>query len=521
MFQLLLPETACDLWEGKSGLLTGVVDTLSDISGEDKTVIYICSLCSTSSTVLPNERVVGWLNTSSNDSSLLNLVSCSNGTVREKAVCVSLRIVKTSEGSIQMNVKFCAAIPHLGNVEFREIPDAACVIISFPLEDVQRCQFLCRSAESNMDETFPGLQRALGLSPPMDNIQTISEEVDDSFHSPIRRKVERFFLLSSFICQLKDRARQVAMVSSAISSVSPCRPLSLSVGNVLVCILLDVFAASILLRYTSLSTLTPQELLVAFLNNTNDVVEFLRNLLDWIMGVPIGLKLNEPVNQALDVIRPVLLLLLRLLLHSSFLGVTIQLSIFRDLLALATFHVYCFYVYAAKLFNIQFSALMALWRLFRGKRWNPLLQRLDPYPYQIDQLFLGTLAFTVFFFLLPTTVVYYIVFTALRLLLLILEGCLYRLQYFLNVVPIYAFWLWLMRSPKICGSVQLSLASPLPMSSSGHSESHNLILRSSLAPFPLLTSLKMTVPSVPQAPTSPALAKTIHSLFLGRIIYPL
>ena len=41
-----------------------------------------------------------------------------------------------------------------------------------------------------------------------------------------------------------------------------------------------------------------------------------------------------------------------------------------------------------------------------GKRWNVLRQRTDSYAYDVDQLFLGTLLFTVSIFLLPTVAIY-------------------------------------------------------------------------------------------------------------------
>jgi phosphatidylinositol glycan class Q protein len=46
-----------------------------------------------------------------------------------------------------------------------------------------------------------------------------------------------------------------------------------------------------------------------------------------------------------------------------------------------------------------------------GKRWNTLRHRVDSYDYDMDQLFLGTLLFTVTIFLLPTIVTYYLFFS--------------------------------------------------------------------------------------------------------------
>ena len=64
-----------------------------------------------------------------------------------------------------------------------------------------------------------------------------------------------------------------------------------------------------------------------------------------------------------------------------------------------------------RLYRLQFYALSSLWRLFRGKKWNVLRRRVDSARYDVDQLFIGTLLFTVLLFLLPTTLLYYVVFT--------------------------------------------------------------------------------------------------------------
>lgn len=53
-------------------------------------------------------------------------------------------------------------------------------------------------------------------------------------------------------------------------------------------------------------------------------------------------------------------------------GLTFQLAFLSDLLSLLTIHIYCFHVYAARLYQLQINALLSLWRLFRGKKYNPL-----------------------------------------------------------------------------------------------------------------------------------------------------
>jgi len=66
--------------------------------------------------------------------------------------------------------------------------------------------------------------------------------------------------------------------------------------------------------------------------------------------------------------------------------------------------------FRCRLYNLQLNTLSSLWHLFRGKKWNVLRKRVDSAVYNVDQLFLGTLLFTVLLFLLPTTALFYAVF---------------------------------------------------------------------------------------------------------------
>lgn len=115
----------------------------------------------------------------------------------------------------------------------------------------------------------------------------------------------------------------------------------------------------------------------------------------------------------------------RILWHiglSACLGLTVALSILSDITALLTFHIYCFYVYGARwvrtalrpwaprprfsvgsgggpepqpsphvppscrLYCLKVCGLSSLWRLFRGKKWNVLRQRVDSCSYDLDQV---------------------------------------------------------------------------------------------------------------------------------------
>lgn len=71
-----------------------------------------------------------------------------------------------------------------------------------------------------------------------------------------------------------------------------------------------------------------------------------------------------------------------------------------------------------RLFNWQIRLLIILFRLFCGKKRNPLRNnRLDSHLCDIDQLFIVTLCFTILLFLLPSIFMYYGVFTSVKRIL--------------------------------------------------------------------------------------------------------
>lgn len=99
---------------------------------------------------------------------------------------------------------------------------------------------------------------------------------------------------------------------------------------------------------------------------------------------------------------------------SGIFGVSMVISLFSDLLAFMTLHVYCFYMVAARIFNWQLIILYSLFNLFRGKKRNMLRNRIDACDYDLDQLLPGTCLFTLLTFLFPTVLVYYLTFAMVR-----------------------------------------------------------------------------------------------------------
>lgn len=151
----------------------------------------------------------------------------------------------------------------------------------------------------------------------------------------------------------------------------------------------------------------------------------------WLMGWPAGLKLNNNLDRFLgemflwllaafrDYLRPQILL--NYLIHlavplSFFIGLSPLLALFSDGLYLLGLHFILFHRIASRLYQWQVRSLMSLFHLFRGKKWNVLRTRMDSNDYDLDQLLLGTVLFTLLFFGFPTIVVYYVLFGAVRLM---------------------------------------------------------------------------------------------------------
>ncbi|CAG0889697.1 unnamed protein product [Darwinula stevensoni] len=370
----------------------------------------------------------------------------------------------------------------------------------------------------------------------MNGIELDSVDITCSLYSPTDFLVsqgpfeqllkEQSPVICSFFCQLYSKVRQLSSAMRDLTGRFRIRGI-----NFVACTALDVMMGYWIVQYLQ-NLFTERDLLDFFLLCADSVVSYLQNVLNWIMGVPVGLKLNAPLNSALGnfflyhiylwktyivVIRPMLLWLFGVMITMGHMGVSFQICILRDLLALATFHVYCFYVYAARLYNLLVAALASLWRLFRGKKWNPLRERVDSCSYDVDQLFVGTLGFTVLLFLLPTALVYYIVFASLRMIILCLEGALSRICYLLNVLPLQTILLWFCRSPQLAGGIRLE-----PLSRSTTSLRYSQVnLRIQVVVDGFWHALSSSVPIVFPRHEALPWKDVLHSLIIGKIIYPL
>ncbi|XP_047637060.1 phosphatidylinositol N-acetylglucosaminyltransferase subunit Q isoform X2 [Phacochoerus africanus] len=266
--------------------------------------------------------------------------------------------------------------------------------------------------------------------------------------------------------QLRHRLEQLTLIFSTQKARSPAQ--LMRKANTLVSVLLDVTLGLLLLSWLHRKDRIGQ-LADALIPVADHVAEELQHLLQWLMGAPAGLKMNRALDQVLgrfflyhihlwiSYIHLMAPFIERILWHvglSACLGLTVALSILSDTIALLTFHIYCFYVYGARLYCLKICGLSSLWRLFRGKKWNVLRQRMDSCSYDLDQLFIGTLLFTMLVFLLPTTALYYLVFTLLRLLVVTVQGLIHLLADLINSLPLYSLGLRLCRPYRLAAGVK-------------------------------------------------------------------
>jgi phosphatidylinositol glycan class Q protein len=199
-------------------------------------------------------------------------------------------------------------------------------------------------------------------------------------------------------------------------------------------------------------------------------IEGLRRMISWLMEWPGGLKLNGELAEFLgdlflwvidhwaacmSLLRPFLPVIIHFIGFSSFAGATMPISIFSDLVSLLTLHIYSFYIASARIFNWQLTIILSLFHLFRGKKRNVLRNRIDSCDYDLDQLLLGTILFTLLFFLLPTVFVFYLTFASARMAIISLKATLDTMLAFLNHFPLFALMLRIKDSRRLPGMPSL------------------------------------------------------------------
>ncbi|KAJ1808182.1 pig-Q, partial [Coemansia sp. RSA 2598] len=182
-------------------------------------------------------------------------------------------------------------------------------------------------------------------------------------------------------------------------------------------------------------------------------VTSLEQTIDWLRRWPAGLKLNNGLDGFLAelflwlihfwtvIFQPFSRCLRAVVIvagWSGFVGgCSMQLAILSDTLTLATLHTYWFYMVATRIFHWQLVTLYSLFNLFRGRKHNVLRNRIDSCDYDLDQLLIGTILFTLLTYLFPTVLVYYVTFASRRLAVIMAQGLLEILLGILNHCPVF------------------------------------------------------------------------------------
>jgi hypothetical protein len=169
-------------------------------------------------------------------------------------------------------------------------------------------------------------------------------------------------------------------------------------------------------------------------------------------------------------------------------------SIFSDLVSLLTLHIYSFYVASARIFHWQLTIIISLFHLFRGKKRNILRNRIDSCDYDLDQLLLGTILFTLQFFLLPTVFVFYLTFASARIAVIGLKATLEMGLACLNHFPLFAVMLRLKDPGRLPGGIcfelqDITAANSSKTDTSNAAPTAYVLLKVSYAPLSLTSSM--------------------------------
>ncbi|KAJ3345879.1 phosphatidylinositol N-acetylglucosaminyltransferase subunit gpi1 [Entophlyctis luteolus] len=138
-------------------------------------------------------------------------------------------------------------------------------------------------------------------------------------------------------------------------------------------------------------------------------------------------------------------------------GASAMVSLVADVVGIATLHLHLFYIVAGKIYRWQVDAMLSLLTTFRGKKLNVLRERVDYADFDLDQLLVGTILFTLLVFLFPTVSVYYLLFTLTRLAVVLVQGGFEIILAFLNHFPLFAILLRIKDPNRLPGGVRIEV----------------------------------------------------------------
>ncbi|CAF0797862.1 unnamed protein product [Didymodactylos carnosus] len=294
-------------------------------------------------------------------------------------------------------------------------------------------------------------------SEPSFNIKDTQETLFDKYSKKLINFLLRQSLFTKALVAMYDTIQQAR-------NDQFCLRRRTKVGYLLMNIFVGLLCSVFLLRTNSTQNLSHD-----MLYYSQELTTRLKTILHWLMHAPAGLKLNQPLvdflvrfyfyhiylwSHYLEALVLVLPYLLNIFIFVCMFGVTLAIGIICDFIRLSTIHLYCFYIYSARLFNWQIRLLIILFRLLCGKKINPLRNnRLDSHLCDIDQLFIVTLTFTILLFLLPSVFMYFIVFTSVWSITVFIIKLTQWIDQLLLNIPVYEIYLYLTESQIIRGMI--------------------------------------------------------------------
>ena len=130
-------------------------------------------------------------------------------------------------------------------------------------------------------------------------------------------------------------------------------------------------------------------------------------------------------------------------------GLTFIFGFVSDFFSISTLHILLFYRLMTKIYRFYCFLMVSLFRLFRGKKWNSLRNRVDTTEYTMDQLLVGMLLFSMLFCTFATVMAYYLLFTASIIFISSIKCLLESFTIILNSFPIYFLFLKTFNNPII------------------------------------------------------------------------
>ncbi|XP_052201942.1 uncharacterized protein LOC127807838 isoform X2 [Diospyros lotus] len=195
----------------------------------------------------------------------------------------------------------------------------------------------------------------------------------------------------------------------------------------------------------------------------------------WLMGVPAGFKLNTELAGVLGMIslnaiqiwstlwffvgRLFIYFVRGLALTAVLFGLTTPAALVIDTILLGTLHISTLHWLISHLYSQQIQAISALWRLFRGRKWNPLRQRYDSYDYSVEQHIVGSLLFMPLLLLLPTTSVFYIFFTIMKISINFICIAVEVIISIIHATPYMKILLWLVKPRRFPSGIWFEIIS--------------------------------------------------------------